>query len=179
MSIYFYGVFSEMLLETKRLIITELMMDMAEDVHRNSLDEDNRRFVPDEVFETVDEAREALKYLMSGYESEEGPKVYALITKDGNSNIGYVQMVPVGEGKWEIGYHVAKRCTGQGYAEAVRAFMPVMAGKLNIKEIQGICLADNTASRHVLAKCGFETVFEGLGEYQGEEREIYKSVWKR
>ena len=27
-------------------------------VHENSLDEDNRKFIPDEVFETVDEARE-------------------------------------------------------------------------------------------------------------------------
>ena len=32
--------------ETERLIITEFTMDMAEAVHLNSLDEDNRRFVP-------------------------------------------------------------------------------------------------------------------------------------
>ena len=44
------------LLETERLIITEMTMDMAMDVHKNSLDEDTRRFVPDEVFETVDVA---------------------------------------------------------------------------------------------------------------------------
>ena len=41
-----------MLLETDKLIITELTVDMAMDVHKNSLDEDTRRFVPDEVFET-------------------------------------------------------------------------------------------------------------------------------
>ena len=33
--------------ETERLIIVELNMDMAEAVHKNSLDEDNTRFVPD------------------------------------------------------------------------------------------------------------------------------------
>ena len=38
-----------MKIETERLIITEFTMDMAEAVHLNSLDEDNRRFVPDEV----------------------------------------------------------------------------------------------------------------------------------
>ena len=37
-----------MLLETQRLIITEFTMDMARVVQENSLDEDNRRFVPDE-----------------------------------------------------------------------------------------------------------------------------------
>ena len=38
--------------KTKRLVITELTPDMAQAVHENSLDEDTRRFVPDEVFET-------------------------------------------------------------------------------------------------------------------------------
>jgi len=33
-----------MLLETQRLTITEFTPDMAEAVHENSLDEDNRRF---------------------------------------------------------------------------------------------------------------------------------------
>ena len=42
-----------MRIETERLVITEFSPEMAEDVHLNSLDEDNRRFVPDEVFETV------------------------------------------------------------------------------------------------------------------------------
>ncbi len=45
-----------MKIETERLTITRFTMDMAEAVHRNSLDADNRRFVPDEVFETVEEA---------------------------------------------------------------------------------------------------------------------------
>ncbi len=38
------------LVETERLLITEMTMDMAMDVHKNSLDEDTRRFVPDEVY---------------------------------------------------------------------------------------------------------------------------------
>ena len=43
------------LLKTERLTITEFTPDMAQAVHENSLDEDNRRFVPDEVFETVED----------------------------------------------------------------------------------------------------------------------------
>ena len=39
-----------MKIETERLLIIELNMDMAEAVHKNSLDEDNIRFIPDEVF---------------------------------------------------------------------------------------------------------------------------------
>ena len=38
-----------MLIETERLIITEFTMDMAQVVQENSVDEDNKKFVPDEV----------------------------------------------------------------------------------------------------------------------------------
>lgn len=168
-----------MRLETDRLIITEFTMDMASDVHENSLDEDNRKFVPDEVFETIEEASETIEFLMSRYDGEEGPFVYPVLTKDSDLNIGYVQLAPLDDVSWEIGYHIAKKYTGNGYAtEAVKTFIPYMSERLGIKEILGICLSDNIASVHVLKKCGFDVVYEGSGDYQGETREIFKSVWK-
>ena len=48
------------------------------DVHKNSLDEDTRRFVPDEVFETPEDAEETVEFLISRYGSVEGPLVYAV-----------------------------------------------------------------------------------------------------
>ena len=53
-----------------------------------------------------------------------------------------------------------------------------MAQKLNIKEVYGICLTENTASVRVLEKCGFVQVYQGAGNYQGKEAEIIKTVWK-
>lgn len=168
-----------MFIETDRLIIKEFTPDMAQAVHENSLDEDTRRFVPDEVFETLEDARETVEFLMSCYGGSEGPFVYPVFTKDTGDNIGYVQMVPLDDGGWEIGYHIAKRFTGNGYAtEAVNAFIPVIAEKAGIKEVNGICLSENSASKRVLEKCGFVEISEGTGNYQGEEREIYKSVLK-
>ena len=166
-------------IETERLVITEFTPDMARDVHENSLDEDNRKFVPDEVFETVEEAQETIDFLMSRYGGTDGPLVYPVLKKSGE-NIGYVQLAPLEDGAWEIGYHIAKKYTGCGYAtEAVRAFLPVMADAAGIREVLGICLTENAASRRVLLKCGFVPVFEGTGDYQGEKREIFRSVWKR
>jgi ribosomal-protein-alanine N-acetyltransferase len=52
------------MITTDRLLITEFHEEMAECVHLNSLDEDNRKFVPDEVFETVEEAEETIRFLM-------------------------------------------------------------------------------------------------------------------
>ena len=167
------------LIETERLVITEMTMDMAMDVHKNSLDEDTRRFVPDEVFETLDDAKETIEFLMSQYGSTDGPLVYAVLTKDGNKNIGYVQLVPIDDGKWEIGYHIAKAYTGNGYAtEAVKAFLPVIAEKVGITEVYGIRLLENVASGRVLEKCGFETFFTGEGPYHEGVYEISKCMWK-
>ena len=168
-----------MRIETDRLVITEFTTGMAYDVHRNSLDADNRRFVPDEVFETEEEARETVAFLISRYGGSEGPFAYPVLTKAGGENIGYVQMVPLDGGVWEIGYHIAAQYTGKGYAtEAVRAFLPVMAEKIGIREVLGICLRENAASERVLVKCGFVPVFRGTGDYQGAKREIFKSIWK-
>ncbi len=163
--------------ETDRLIITDFTMDMVRDVHLNSLDEDNRRFVPDEVFETEEEARETVEFLMGRYGSQGGPFVHPILLKSGE-NVGYVQLVDIGEG-WELGYHIAKAYTGRGYAtEAAGAFLPVMAEKYHLDRIYGICLEDNRASVRVMEKLGFENLFTGAGPYQGEQRRIVKNVWK-
>ena len=167
-----------MTIETERLIIKEFDLSMAKAVHENSLDEDNRKFVPDEVFETEDVARKTIEFLISQYETEDGPLVYPVLTKR-NENIGYVQLAPIDEG-WEIGYHIAKEYTGNGYAtEAVSAFLPVIAEKKSLSEIYGICLMENIASVKVMEKCGFLNLYSGAGEYQGKKREIVKNIWRK
>ena len=166
------------MIKTERLYITELTLDMVEAVHRNSLDEDNRKFNPNEVFETIEDAQDTVEFLMSVYENSEGPLVYPILLTDG-ANIGYVQAVPMDEGKWEVGYHIAKAYTGNGYAtEAVKAFLPIIMKKLNIKEILGICVFENIASIKVLEKTGFIKELEGMGLYQGEERKVCKYIYK-
>ena len=167
-----------MMIKTERLYITEFTLDMVEVVHRNSLDEDNRKFNPNEVFETIEDAQDTVVFLMSVYEDGDGPLVYPILLTDG-SNIGYVQAVPMDEGKWEVGYHIAKVYTGNGYAtEAVKAFLPKIMKKLNTKEIFGICVLENIASIKVLEKTGFKKIFEGVGMYQDEERKICKYIYE-
>lgn len=168
-----------MQIKTERLTITKFSQSMARSVYENSRDEDTIRFVPDEVYESVEEAHAAIEFLMSRYDSTDGPFVYPIIKNDDGENIGYVQLCKLDDGDWEIGYHIAKRFTGKGYAtEAVKAFLSVMAKKLNIKEVFGICLAENIASVRVLGKCGFVQIYQGIGNYQGNEAEIVKTVWK-
>ena len=149
---------------------------MCYDVYKNSQDEDNRRFVPDEVFESLEEATEVVEQIIKSYENEDGPFVYAVIRKGDSLNISYVQLVKINEG-WEIGYHIAKQYTGNGYAtEASKLFLDYLKDNMNLEKIYGVALADNKASRRVLEKCGFELIYEGMGLYQGKSREIIKTI---
>ena len=169
-----------MQIKTERLTITTFSPDMAQSVYENSQDDDTRRFVPDEVYNSVDEALEAIEFLMSRYESADGPFVYPIITNDSGENIGYIQLCKLDDGTWEIGYHIVKDFTGKGYAtEAVKAFLPAIVKKLNINEVYEICLAENTASVRVLEKCGFTQIYQGCGNYQGKKAQIIKAIWKK
>lgn len=166
-----------MRIDTERLIITRFTPDMAQAVHLNSLDEDTRRFVPDEVFETVEEAADTVGFLMSVYETSDGPLVYPVLLKDG-TYVGYVQAVPFDDGTWEVGFHIGSNFTRKGYAtEAVKAFLPVIMPKLSISRIAGICLGENKASVKVMERCGFVKEYEGIGPYQGREAHICKFAY--
>ena len=165
-----------MRIETRRLIIADLSMDMAESLHLNSLDEDNRRFVPDEVFETVEEAAETIAYLLKCYQTGEGPQVYAVTLRDGTF-VGYVQAVPLGS-EWEVGYHIGADYTRKGYAtEALRAFLPEIMKQIGLQKMLGICLSENAASVKVLERCGFAKQFEGVGQYQGKPRQVCRFLY--
>ena len=164
-------------IQSERLQITHLQPGMAKRLHELSLDENNRRFVPDEVFETEKAAAEVIAELTECIEQQEGPQVYAVLLKDGTL-IGHVQAVPLKEG-WEIGYHIGQPYTGCGYAtEAVQSFLPEIMNSLHITEMLGVCLSANTASARVMEKCGFVKTFEGMDDYQGTPSPVSKYIYK-
>jgi len=168
----------EMQIKTKRLLITQFNETMITSVQLNSLDDDTRRFVPDEVFETEDEARDTILFLIDCYGGEDGPFVYPIITLIDNENIGYVQAIPQDE-SWEIGFKIAKKYTGNGYAtEALKAFIPVVMNELKISEIWGISHEDNISSCRVLEKLNFEFQEKVIMDYHGSQHKVSKYVYR-
>lgn len=165
-------------IRTERLIIAGFDPGMAESVCLNSQDEDNRTFLPDEVFETADDARKAITALISFYERKDSPLVYPVLLKNG-THIGHIQAVPIDSG-WEVGYHIAGPHTKNGYAsEALKAFLPVMTEYLRTDHLYGICRADNTASRQVLEKCGFVQMPEGTASGQTGEYPYIRYIYMK
>lgn len=161
-------------LKTERLLITDFTPDMARAVHLGSMDEDMARFLPDEVFPTEAIAADVISDLIECARSPEGPFVHPFLL-EGGVYAGYVQLVPMDGGAWEIGYHVVRTHTGCGYAtEAVQAFLPEMMRRLGLDRVAGVCLRENAASIRVLEKCGFRRVFEGIAPYQGREQAVVR-----
>lgn len=155
--------------QSERLKIVKFSSDMVESVYHNSHDENTKRFIPDEYFETIEEAREVVEYFMNNYGNNDVPQVYPIVLNDGE-NIGYIQAVPIDDGKYEIGYHIAEKYTGKGYAtEALTVFLPFIMNELKIKSIYGICNDDNIGSRKVLEKCGFELLNEDITNADNEK----------
>ncbi len=66
---------------------------MAQSVYENSQDDDTRRFVPDEVYDSVEEARKAIDFLISRYDRNDGPFVYPIITHDGGKNLASIRVL--------------------------------------------------------------------------------------
>lgn len=166
----------QIIVENDRLQFIRMNQSMYYDIYKNSQDDNNRKFAPDEVFNSLEETSEVVNQIINSYDSKDGPFVYAVIRKKDNINIGYVQLVKIEEG-WEIGYHIAMIYNGNGYAtEAVNLFLDHIKNNTNLKQIIGIALASNKASRRVLEKCGFELIYEGAGIYQGRKRKIIKAI---
>lgn len=161
-------------IKTTRITIGKLEARLAKSVHLNSLDDDNRRFVPDEVFETVQDAKDAIEFLITCYSNKEGPFVYAVY--ESGLHIGHVQVAKVDQG-WEVGYHIAKEFTGKGYAtEALKAFVPVVMQKLCINHLYGICDTENYASQRVLEKSGFKRCVNRLAKCSTKSQLTYELV---
>ena len=79
-----------------------------------------------------------------------------------------------------MGYHIGKEYTRKGYAsEALKAFLEYMMTHKNLDKVYGICVWENYASQRVLEKCGFKKEYEGIGKYQGEDRDITKYVFEK
>ncbi len=141
-------------IETARLVIRPLDFSMAAALCRGSQDAQTRRFLPDEVFETEDDAREAIEALTAGYGLAHRAQVYEVALRSGG-HVGFVELSPTDD-DMEIGYQVTEPMRGHGYAaEAVRAFLPVMAARWHLPHIKGICVSDNAASKAVLSASGF------------------------
>lgn len=101
-----------------------------------------------------------------------GLGLWAIEEKATSDAIGSVELVPLDGGpEIEVGYHLARRYWGQGFAtEAARAAVRYGFETLGLDRIVGVVYPENLASRHVLEKCGM--TYQRRGTWFGWELDM-------
>jgi RimJ/RimL family protein N-acetyltransferase len=91
-----------------------------------------------------------------------GP-VYGMFERKGGAFVGACDFQMRDEAIPEIGYWVGEPFWGRGYAtEAVRTMIDHAFTATDLDALAASCRVTNTASRHVLEKCGFQWTGVGL-----------------
>ncbi|MDF2479581.1 MAG: acetyltransferase family [Sphingobacterium sp.] len=145
------------LLETERLMIRELDVNDASLIYKYSIEKSMKEELPDQVYESLTEARKVIQFLSTNYKSmpQFYPLVYGIALKKTNTLIGHIGLSEQLDGV-EIGYAIGMDYQETGYAtEAVGAFSKWAKCSLKLNAIYGIVKADNKRSQKVLSKNHF------------------------
>lgn len=145
---------------TERLILRQLTLDDAEAAFEWTGDARVARYMIYSTHESIETTKEWLrtvKFTDTQFE-------FGFVRRSDNKLIGSGGIRLLEDGFWEFGYNFRFDCWGMGYAtEASKAMIDHVRSKFGDVPLRAECAAENTASAHVIEKCGL--VFKGFGEY--------------
>ncbi len=143
---------------TERLILRQLTLDDAEAAFEWTGDARVAKYMIYSTHESIETTKEWLRSI------KPSENVFGFVRKSDNKLIGSGGIRLLEDGFWEFGYNFRFDCWGMGYAtEASKAMIDHVRSKFGDVPLRAECAAENTASAHVIEKCGL--VFKGFGEY--------------
>lgn len=160
----------------KRLHLREFSAADDQKVFFMSREDGMLRWIPDQVYQDLDETRQVLRFLMEQYQPDANPAsvpiVFAVVISETCELIGHVGLSPIGGGV-EIGYAIESCQQGRGYAaEAVELMIEWAFLQFNLDSIAGIVAVENVASARVLEKAGFDFCERRIQPYHGKNTEV-------
>lgn len=152
--------------ETNHLRVRKFRTEDAERLYEIHLDEEVKKWIPNESYQDPEEARGAAEFFAGCVERGKLPYVLAVERKETGELIGDTGINEV-EGKpedTEIGFVICREYRGRGYAtELVRAMTGFSADTFHTKAVYGRVMKGNDASVRVLEKNGYGFVREETG----------------
>lgn len=156
----------EIMFETARLAVRKLRDADAEQLYENHLDDEVRKWFPNECYADLEEAQGAIRFYADCIDNGHLPFVLGVELKETKELIGDTGISEV-EGKpdeTEIGYCIGQKYRGKGYAsELLDAVSGFVASRFGIRTVWGRVVHGNEASAKVLEKNGYAFVREEFG----------------
>lgn len=148
------------MIETRRLRLRHFTLDDVEKVFFMSIEESMKKGIPNQVYESMEESREVVEFLMSQYDTlpseKEALYVLGIEVKETEELIGHVGLSTYPDGI-EIGYAIEEKEQGKGYGtEAVAGISEWATKDLKIQKIYGSVIEENFVSCKLVEKVGYE-----------------------
>jgi len=152
--------------ETEHLVVRKLKDADAQPMYENHLDDEVRKWFPNECYADQEEALDAIRFFVDCVDNGHLPFVLGVELKETGELIGDTGISEV-EGhpeEAEIGYCIGQQYRGKGYAsELLNAISGFVASRFGIRDIYGRVVHGNQASVKVLEKNGYQFVKEEFG----------------
>ncbi len=156
----------EYIFETEHLRIRKIEMEDAQYLYENHLEEEVKRWIPNESYADLEETKEAIEFYVDCVNCRHLPYVLAVELKETGELIGDtgVNEVEGSPDEVEIGYGICKKYSGNGYAaELLKAMTAFIKRTFGMNVLYGRVMRGNNASVRVLEKNGYEFVKEEFG----------------
>ena len=161
--------------ETERLLIRPYTPDDAADAFEMYGDPEVTRFLGDGIVEeSVETQREALERVNRRYaELGAGFGFWAIVEKATGRIAGTLILKPMpGSTEIEVGWHLARRAWGNGYAtEAARRCLQYAFETLGLKRIVAVTMPENERSMAVARRLGMK--HEGRARAYDRDLELF------
>jgi len=168
---------SKYLFETENLGFRRFDRTDAERLYEHHNEQGLKAWLPNESYENLEEAIDAVEFFGKYYDNDELPFVLAIELKETHELIGDTG-VNEAPGGVEIGYSICEKYQRHGYAtETVKAMTEFLLIHFNIKELFGRVMHGNGASCRVMDKSGYKYIKEEFGaedDPYGKGMLIYK-----
>lgn len=155
----------ETMIETRRLLLRPCTMADVQDYLHFWNDPEVMKYIGDGTWGGGEEVvTEVLRKNIAFYQTNPGLGFWAVCEKPSGHLIGEAGLSPVEEThEIEAGYLLAKLYWGQGLgAEILSALLEYGFSVLGLKEIIAVAHPDNTASTHIMKKCGMSLVGKAM-----------------
>lgn len=152
----------QIIFETKRLVVTKLLMSDLGPFHEMQSDLSVMQYVRGTGM-TLEENEKELPELIEKYDKNYNDFwIYAIRRKSDLMFVGTCALVKDGQGDDELGYRFLKHHWGLGYGFEVCQGLVDYCRSMKLPKLVGYVVDVNIASAKILEKCGFQMIKKGI-----------------